>query len=736
MVLLLGFCCRAAGARDDLPELFKATADAPWRVTADEMVYDRDADEIRARGNVRIEKEGIRIAADTVRYQRATGSTLAEGNVRMHVGEDSFSGSRVALRKDGETGALFDGTLFIKRSNFHIRADKIEKTGPRTYAGDQVVVTTCDGTSPDWRIAGKHMEVTLEGYGVVNHAAFWVKDLPVFYTPILAFPVKLERQSGFLTPEMGQSDRRGFEYLQPFFWAVSDASDLTLYAHVMSERGEKWGAEYRYLLSDRSRGVAMIDVLDDDKVDDGTGTTAGDYGYAGDAVSRPNTDRYWFRMKHDQVLGEHAKAVLDLDIVSDQDYLQEFKSGYTGFRSTEDFFLDFSGRELDDYNDPVRKNRLNVSKQWTGASLNVEALWYDDVVARRWGGTDETVQRLPVINFDRYKQPLFATAFYGDLETQAGYFYREDGTRGFRADVHPRIYLPLRPGGGVTVEPSVGLRQTMWHVDGFDSDTDAARTRHRSLYDVRLDVSTELYKVYAPRVEGVEGLKHAMKFQTIYDYVPEQNQTDLPYYDDLDRIDGQNEISWSVTNTFTTRTSGKNGPVYHQVGRFKLEQGFDIGKENDGEPEPFTPLQAEAELDLAAWCRVQGDAQWSVYGDGFLSRNIAGRFADARGDRLFVEHRYTRDRIESVYADALVRLTDRVWLFSDYERNIREDTDLRTGFGGLFQAQCWSVELAYEEEEGDRSFRFLITLFGLGDMGGDGRRMPTTVTRGTSIDNR
>jgi LPS-assembly protein len=88
-----------------------------------------------------------------------------------------------------------------------------------------------------------------------------------------------------------------------------------------------------------------------------------------DQYLRPNKDRYWFRMKHDQELPSGFSGRLDLDIVSDQDYLNEFKKGYSGFDETKKYFLSEFGREIDDYNDPVRVNRLNIFKNWNLYSL-------------------------------------------------------------------------------------------------------------------------------------------------------------------------------------------------------------------------------------------------------------------------------------------------------------------------------------------------------------------------------
>ena len=93
-------------------------------------------------------------------------------------------------------------------------------------------------------------------------------------------------------------------------------------------------------------------------------------------------------MKHDQPAPFGLSAQLDLDIVSDQDYLKEFEHGYTGFEETNEYFVKFFGRELDGYDDSTRVNRLNLNRGWSGFSLNSELRWYDNVVNRRQSDTD------------------------------------------------------------------------------------------------------------------------------------------------------------------------------------------------------------------------------------------------------------------------------------------------------------------------------------------------------------
>ena len=62
-----------------------------------------------------------------------------------------------------------------------------------------------------------------------HHAIIRVAGIPVFYSPIFWHPdPSSPRSSGFLAPKFEYSQRRGFSYQQPYYWAISPSADLTV----------------------------------------------------------------------------------------------------------------------------------------------------------------------------------------------------------------------------------------------------------------------------------------------------------------------------------------------------------------------------------------------------------------------------------------------------------------------------------------------------------------------------
>jgi len=758
-----------AGAAD-VDKLFAENPDEPWHIAADTVSYDNAARRYVAEGNVRINRGAVRLTADQVRFDHRTMDAAASGHVVLISGKDVLIGDSIEINLQDQIGTVTEGTIFLEENHFYIRGEKIEKLGENTYAAERASVSTCDGPTPAWKITGRKLDVTLEGYGVVRHAALWARDVPVLYAPIFVFPAKRQRQTGLLPPEFGTSSRKGTFYIQPFFWAINEQSDLTYAPHYMSDRGLKNDLEYRYVIDPQTKGTLMADYLRDQEVDDGLGDNSEDWGYLGDNFLRPNKDRYWYRMKHDQGLPFGFRGRIDLDIVSDQDYLSEFRNGYSGFIETRDYFRDTFGRDLDDYNDPIRTNQAIVTREWERFSLNGGVVWLDDTT-QRW--TDEfaalsplpkldtQLQRLPLIRFDALRQPLGKTPLLFDMDTEWTYFYSDDNTRAARVDLHPRVTWPFRLGRALYIEPSAGLRQTAWFVNDFQNIPEEEakdKASYRTLYDLKLDVSSEFSRVYGIDGDEWQALRHTVLPRVVYTYIPEKDQEKYPAFigqdqdgllfpldDGINRIDPQNKITYSITNSFTSKSRPPEADDaqakldeesrYNDFLRVKLEQSYDIREARGSDridPErkrPFSPIRAELEYFPTRYLRLKADAEYDVYDNRLVSRNVSATLNSWRGDQFRLEYRYdkglyhfnrkddTPENVESLYASLRIKLPYRFTAYASNEYDFEESQRIETVLGLTYEAQCWSLDVQYTDEEDDKEISVMFNLYGLGSIG-------------------
>ncbi len=725
-----------------------AQDESPWHIVADSLSYDKNSGMLVAQGNVVVTHEDKTMNAEFLEYDRIGESIFARGNVELKSRGDSSTSERVLLNLKNDRGVLYNTSIFIESNHVYIKGDEIRRTGDNTYTADKVSITTCDGDNPDWKFTGEDLSVTVEGYGTIYNAAFWTRKVPVIYTPFLVFPVKIQRQSGLLPPEFGMSERKGFEYLQPFFWAINESSDATFYNRYIEKRGNMTGLEYRYMLSEKSKGTLLFDYLEDDKIEDGSVDSMEKWGYEDEPI-RDNSNRYWFRMKQDQTLPGGGLIKVDADVVSDQDYLREFSDMKNGYDATKQYFFRHFGRDIESEDDAIRTNSLVLTKTWSTYSLNASTVWYDNVIKRVDHLNDTTVQKLPSIEFNSARRQILGSKLYYAFDTEYDYFFRKDTTNtlreGQRVDLFPTIILPWRYKNLFSLESTAGFRQTTWYVPGDSNVSDDLDGTHsRQLYDLNIDLSTSLYRIYNLGGENVDRVRHAFTPKLTYSYIPEKNQTEYPYFDALDRVKRENTLTLNLVNTLTSRSmqledekeaeKKEEAPLakkpqkyhYNQFCRFELEQAFDINEANERDPdkflnkisrEPFLPLYGEIEFTPFKYLSFDADGKWSHYDKCLLEGNTALSMKDDRGDIFRVEHRYTRDEVKYLRTYLSLQVTDRLSVYGLNERNLMEKEDLKTSVGFLYTSQCWGVEVDYTHKPGDKRYGLIVQLSGLGEIG-------------------
>ena len=72
--------------------------------------------------------------------------------------------------------------------------------------------TTCrcpeEGRNP-WEIRAEETDVEVGGYATTRNSSFHILGFPIIWLPWMRYPVKTERETGFLLPEFSISGRSG-----------------------------------------------------------------------------------------------------------------------------------------------------------------------------------------------------------------------------------------------------------------------------------------------------------------------------------------------------------------------------------------------------------------------------------------------------------------------------------------------------------------------------------------------
>ncbi len=716
-----------------------AQGDAPVRIEADALSYDAQRDVYAGEGNVVITYGAGVLRAASVEYDRKNQLATARGGALLKMGEDSLEGDSITVNVADQTGVAYNSKAFYARNHFYIRGDKIEKTGLNSYRIEKPLATTCDGDNPDWQVAGSEMKVTLEGYGWVTNARLLTKGVPVVYTPLVAFPAKTLRQTGFLLPYLAYSrNKDGLDIEIPFYWAINSQMDATFYSRYMEKRGFKEGVEFRYIAGSRSYGTIYGDYMEDNKhVTETLGLT----------ISRDwqEMHRRWsFLANHETKFDSQFYVRTDIRRVSDAWYFRDFNAHnyyLSNWAATEeDPFkkISFQGNEY------LRslESTARVFKGWNNYNLMARFSATDDFAA----ANNRTLQKYPEIIFTGIRQPLWATPLYVEFAGQYDYFYREDGARGHYAEVAPTVSLPLALSRYVRVTPQLTVREIYWSRDDRDANA-ANRSSDRFVYNIGVAASSRLSRIFDVRILNWDKIRHEIRPEIAYSYmpgvrydnIPGLRQDDLPDYlpkvrtfldafSTFNAVDGraigeQNALAWSLTNTLTARVQNKIlGAGYLELLRFKLYQVYDIyeaKKDMTGVTAGRRPLSdLGIEFDLAPHPYVSFSARntYSVY-SGWKELNFDLNLSDWRGDRLSVGYRYTLDSIEAINLDLRAALTDRLSGRLAVRLDQFNNQTVENTVGLLYTEQCWGLGVDYTRTHDDERIMLKISLTGLGSLG-------------------
>ncbi|MCF8104962.1 MAG: LPS assembly protein LptD [Desulfohalobiaceae bacterium] len=758
LLAMLGICAmvKTPGAQElSLPDSMQ---ELPWDLKAESLEVDREDKVVHARGRVLLTQRGDALQADYMRYNWESRWVYLRGNVQMNWGGDELYAEEAEFDLVNKVGWLKQGRVFFEETHVYVKGERMKKTGPKTYEFEEATVTSCDGESPDWSLKTPRGRVTVDGYARIWHPRFHIKDLPLLYSPYLTFSTKSDRSSGFLIPDVGYSSEHGAEVNLPYYQVLGEEQDMTLYLNSMSRRGVMLGAEYRTTPNPLSKGFFRADWLQDDLVAE---SEAGEPGqFADDGLIRPNDDRYWVRSKYNGFLfSPEWLTKLDIDYVSDQNYLREFDKGSSGYDESLETFLGEFGRDIDDQDDLTRTSVWTVNRNWGYYGLG-SRLEYTQNLAymndNRDPDENPTLQRLPEVTFDAYKQHLGRTPLEWKAENELTYFWREKGVTGTRLDLYPGLSLPLNSIYG-SIIPSVNWRQTLYLVDQIEDDPSVTDNElDRGMWDFSISAFSSVSKIFQLNgememrpTEATLGyskwtkIKNTIQPRLRYQYLPEENQADLPIFDSVDDIDPVNELTYSLTSFLTARKetvvnkAQANGTEYESVVRFfdfcrfDLEQSYDFNEADRADrlqaypdKRPFSDVRARLSFRFDPWLTYESTTRFSPYESMLTEHENMLRLRSGNRYQAYLGYDYQAEMDDINHPEqqelSIFRLGGRLSLGPAWTAYLNYETDtvnselIEREIGLEYQDQCWGVGISHFKSEEETRVSLQINLLNLG----------------------
>jgi LPS-assembly protein len=702
----------------------------PWDITADKISRYTKPENIVAEGNVVLRRTGdqstepLTIKADWLRYNVDDGLVHARGHLSMRTAEQDLDAVEAVINLNDETATLTDTTLFVPENNLHFSGRQVDKTGPITYRfkdGDFTACKVVEGKAPPWQFHSGEAVVKLEKVVVLKHTVLRVKGVPVLYVPYMAVPANTKRKTGFLFPEISQSERSGTGLITPYFIDLSPSSDLTLYPGYLSNRGVVAGAEFRYVTDFNSKETIAATYIHD-KTED---TVEDDF--KEDDYLRTDQNRYWIRGKLDHDFGNDLLAKIDLDLASDRDFVEEFQRGVNGFNESDRNFLRDYNRGLTEATIPYRPSQMQLTKTWSSAFLGGQLVGINDLTDVKDVPTQ--VNTLPAILysgvFELESLPL-------SLSWDSGYvhYWREEGVGEQRFDLHPQLTAPLPLGQYIEGTVTSGLRETAYKIDANGSDAfdwEYDQNQNRTAWNFDADIATTVARDFDMHLGSVTRLNHAIRPEIEYSYGTLDKEDQLPDIDEVDLLAPENLITYSLNNYFRVAGSKDDKEYDRYFGYLKIIQSYDIHEDRRDlagpvdENHPFSDVTLELNVyPLPRW-QTRYQTAYSVYGDGVTTYDLYSRYLSPRGDSASLDYRYTKGtEINQLNAEVITRLTDTWYLEADLKQSLDSNTITSASFGLTYHPQCWAIKFLAEKSSDDKRVAILFSLVGLGQSLGIG----------------
>ncbi len=543
-------------------------SDAPTFIGAKASRYEQEEQVATLAGDVVMRQGSMQIEADEASLYQAESRGELNGKVRLRDNGALIVGDHADVQLDTGAAKVDNAEYVLHKSRIRgsaLYAKRAEDSIIRLKDG---TYTTCEPSSNAWQLKGNNITLNpATGFGTATNVTLRVKDIPVFYTPYIYFPIDDRRQSGFLPPSFSSSTDTGFMLVTPYYFNLAPNYDATLYPRYMTKRGLLMEGEFRYL-TESSEGQFGAAYLNDD-----------------DTKRKGQTDytdkRYMLNWQHKGGLDSRVLTEVDYTKISDPYYFQDLQSDQIGVESRD--YLNQQGAVSyrgDDYT-----ARLNVQAYQLATVTQITPydklpqLTLDGMLPTHPGGLN-FAYNTELVRFDR------------SLEN--GNYTNEDGTvaprldnnvtglaraNGTRMNLAPSVSLPLNWSYGF-LTPSLKYMYTQYDLD-LDGTGKTQLATAGGKFDSSVNRSVPIASVdsglYFDRNTNWFGTNYRQTLEprAFYLYVPERNQDDIPIFDTSESTFSYSSLWRDNRFTGTDRVGDENKLSLGLTSRLIEDNGFE-----------------------------------------------------------------------------------------------------------------------------------------------------------------
>ncbi|WP_332060378.1 LPS-assembly protein LptD [Bartonella sp. CB74] len=295
---------------------------SPLLLSANELIYNRDANTVSAQGNVQIEYDGNKVVAQKVTYNQKTGRIIAQGNVEIiQKNGNKIYSNQIDMTKDFGEG--FVNSLRIDTAhNIHFAAENATHSSSQITVFDNATYTACEPCSykSDKEVLWKIKARKIIWNSTTKTIRFEKSRFEVFGLPIIQLPTfeiydpTVKRASGFLMPHFFYNSYLGMGIKNSYFWNLAPYYDFTLSTTAYTQQGLLTESEWRQRLKtgDYNIRFAYIHQMKPHNFDN-------------DIIDAQHTNRYMLATKGDFRINSRWTYGWNILAQSDRDFSRTYK---------------------------------------------------------------------------------------------------------------------------------------------------------------------------------------------------------------------------------------------------------------------------------------------------------------------------------------------------------------------------------------------------------------------------
>lgn len=514
------------------------------------IVQKREGEYWRLRQNAEVESADYLLRADEIDYNDETGVAEARGHVyfaNIQGGEELWAARVDYNLKDG-SGTFYEvhGSAYGKidprpgilttGKPFLFKGDWAEKLKDHYILHDGSI-TNCDDLKPWWVLSAPTMDIIPNDRALAYRSWFKLRGMPLLYAPVFYKDLSSHaRRSGFLTPNVGNSNRRGQMFGLGYFWAINRSYDVNYRPQFFTQRGFAHTIDFRGKPTARSEFNAYLYGINDRGrlLDDGTRFKEGGY-----------------------LMNIQGKAQLPFGFYA---------------RGTFNYLSNFAFRQAftESFNEAVFSevnSAIQVSRDWSTYHLNLVVTRQQNFQSAEPGDTI-LIRKLPQLEFDSRDREIHRKVLpvWVSWSTSAGMLRRSQPlfqTRQFveRFDAEPRVMTALR-WKDIHLIPAISVRNT-YYGSSFRNPLEQVQGRevsgdnfNRLTRQLSADlILPSIHRVFdAPKWMGAK-VKHSIEPRAYFKTVAGAKDFQrIIRFDDTELLSNTTELEISLTNRLWTKS--------------------------------------------------------------------------------------------------------------------------------------------------------------------------------------